>query len=151
MKLSRRNLSAAVFLASTAALLPNGQALADAADASAVEAAVANLTKAMLAADRGKLEALTVDQLSYGHSSGKIETKKEFVEIVGGKKTVYKSIELSKQTVVVVGNNAIVRHAWESESGPGDGKWSVSKIGVMQVWAKQGADWKLLARQAFKV
>ena len=151
MRLSRRNLSAAVLLTSTAALLPNGQALADAADVSAVEAAVANLTKAMLAADRSKLEALTVDQLSYGHSSGKIETKNEFVEVVGGKKTVYKSIELSKQTVAVVGNNAIVRHAWESESGPGDGKWNVSKIGVIQVWVKQGADWKLLARQAFKV
>lgn len=94
---------------------------------------------------------MTVDQLSYGHSSGRVETKKEYVGVVADKKTVYKSIELSKQTVAVVGNNAIVRHAWESESGPGDGKWSVSKIGVMQVWLKQGSDWKLLARQAFKV
>ena len=122
MKLNRRNLAAAAFLTSAAALLPHGHAQADAADVGAVEAAVANLTKAMLAADRSKLDALTVEQLSYGHSSGKIETKKEFVDIVGGKKTVYKSIELSKQTVTVVGNNAIVRHAWESESGPGDGK-----------------------------
>ena len=102
-------------------------------------------------ADRAKLEALTASQLSYGHSSGRIETQKEYVDVVAGRKTVYKSIELSKQTVAVVGNNAIVRHAWESESGPGDGKWNVSKIGVLQVWQKQGADWKLLARQAFKV
>ena len=106
---------------------------------------------AVEATDRPKIVALTVDRLGYGHSSGKIGTKKEFVDIVGGKKTVYKSIELRKQAVTVVGNNAIVRHAWESDSGPGDGKWNGSKIGVMQTWVKQGADWKLLARQALKV
>ena len=52
---------------------------------------------------------------------------------------------VGKQTA---GNNAIVRHAWESESGTGDGKWNVLKIGVLQLWVKQGADWKLPARQA---
>ena len=51
----------------------------------------------------------------------------------------------------VAGNNAIVRHAWESESGTGDGKWNVAKIGVLQVWQKEAGGWKLLARQAFKV
>ena len=45
--------------------------------------------------------------------------------------------------------SAIVRHSWQSESGTGDGKWNVSRIGVLQVWQKQGSDWKLLARQAF--
>ncbi len=61
---------------------------------------------------------------------------------------VANAVALSDQTVAVAGPNAIVRHAWlgESESG---GKSNVSKIGVLQVWQKQGADWKLLARQAF--
>lgn len=151
MTVSRRTLAAAALLASGTAILARNPALAEGPDVAAVEAAVSSLTKAMLAADRAKLEALTASQLSYGHSSGRIETQKEYVDVVAGRKTVYKSIELSKQTVAVVGNNAIVRHAWESESGPGDGKWNVSKIGVLQVWQKQGADWKLLARQAFKV
>ena len=151
MTVSRRTLAAAALLASGTAILVRNQALAEGLDVAAVEAAVSSLTKVMLAVDRAKLEALTASQLSYGHSSGCIETQKEYVDVVAGKKTVYKSIELSKQTVAVVGSNAIVRHAWESESGPGDGKWNVSKIGVLQVWQKQGADWKLLARQAFKV
>ncbi|HSI01791.1 MAG TPA: nuclear transport factor 2 family protein, partial [Reyranella sp.] len=116
----------------------------------AVAEAIAALTKAMLAADKAKLESLLSDNLSYGHSSGKIETKKEVVDVVASKKTVYKSIELSKQTVAVAGNDAIVRHACESESGTGDGKWNVAKIGVLQVWAKEGGSWKLLARQAFR-
>ena len=149
MTVSRRALAAAL-LASSTAILASNPALAEGPDVAAVEAAVSNLTKAMLAADRTKLESLVVEQLSYGHSGGVVQDKKDFVGVIADKKTVYKSIELSKQTVVVVGNNAIVRHAWESESGPGDGKWNVSKIGVLQVWQKQGADWKLLARQAFK-
>lgn len=149
MTVSRRALAAAL-LASSTAILASNPALAEGPDVAAVEAAVSNLTKAMLAADRTKLESLVVEQLSYGHSGGVVQDKKDFVGVIADKKTVYKSIELSKQTVVVVGNNAIVRHAWESESGLGDGKWNVSKIGVLQVWQKQGADWKLLARQAFK-
>jgi ketosteroid isomerase-like protein len=151
MTVSRRTLAAAALLASGTAVLARTPAHAESADVAAVENAVSSLTKAMLNADKAKLEALVSDQLSYGHSSGKLEDKSIFVDVVAGKKTVYKSIELSKQTVAVVGNNAIVRHAWESESGAGDEKWNVSKIGVLQVWVKQGSDWKLLARQAFKV
>jgi ketosteroid isomerase-like protein len=151
MTISRRHIAAAALFASGVSVLAHTPALAESADATAVADAVANLTKAMLAADKPKLEALVIDQLSYGHSSGTLQDKTVFVDVIASKKTVYKSIELTKQTVAVVGNNAIVRHAWESESGTGDGKWNVSKISVLQVWVKQGADWKLLARQAFKV
>ena len=151
MTISRRHLAAAALAVSGASLLAVAPSRAQGSDAAAVADAVASLTKAMLAADKAKLEALTADQLSYGHSSGKVEDKATFVDVVASKKSVYKSIELSKQTIVVAGNDAIVRHAWESESGTGDGKWSVSKIGVLQVWQKQPSGWRLLARQAFKV
>jgi ketosteroid isomerase-like protein len=149
MTISRRQIGTVAFLALAATT--TAPALAESTDEAAVAEAVATLTKAMLAADRPKLDSLVSDKLSYGHSSGRIEDKKDFVEVIASKKTVYKSIELSKQTVSVAGNNAIVRHAWESESGTGDGKWNVSKIGVLQVWQKEAGGWKLLARQAFKV
>ncbi len=156
MTASRRRFVASALVAPGVSALALSSAIvmpsrAEGPDAAAVADAVVALTKAMLAADRVKLEALTADQLSYGHSSGKVEDKATFVDVVASKKTVYKSIELSKQTIVVAGNDAIVRHAWESESGTGDGKWNVSKIGVLQVWQKQPSGWRLLARQAFKV
>lgn len=151
MLISRRSLSVHALLATTTfALLPAAARADERDDVAAVAAAVAALTKAMLAADKAQLEALTADQLSYGHSGGVIQDKADFLKVIAEKKTVYKSIELSKQTLGMAGTNAIVRHAWESESGAGDGKWTVSKIGVLQVWQKQGGDWKLLARQAFK-
>lgn len=153
MVISRRSLTIQVLLASAAPALLSASARADEKDdVAAIAAAVSALTKAMLTADKAQLEALTADQLSYGHSGGAIQDKADFVKVIAEKKTVYKSIELSKQTIGMAGTNAIVRHAWESESGSGDGKWTVSKIGVLQVWQKQsGGNWKLLARQAFKV
>jgi len=146
MRISRRTLAAAGALAVVAA---GTRVHAESADEAAVAQAVADLTKAMLAADKAKLEALVADQLSYGHSGGVVQSKAEFVGVIASKKTVYKSIDLTDVKVSVVGNDAIVRHTWDSVS-ESDGKSSASHIGVLQVWAKQDGKWKLLARQAFK-
>jgi Domain of unknown function (DUF4440) len=150
MTITRRLMAFAGALALGASvLLPSPPSSAQSTDAAAVADAVAGLTKAMLAADKAQLDTLVADQLSYGHSSGVIQTKAEFVDIIASKKTAYKSIVLSDQTVAVAGTAAIGRHAWAGESESG-GKSTLSKIGILQVWQKQGASWKLLARQAFK-
>ena len=150
MTIHRRQVAAAALASVGVAAFASVPARAQAGDSAAVAEAVSNLTKAMLAADKAKLEALTSAQLSYGHSGGVVQTQAEFADVIVSKKTVYKSIVLSDQTVAVAGTSAIVRHNWVSESGPADGsKWNVSKIGVLQVWQKQGTDWKLFARQAF--
>ena len=149
MRITRRHLAAAGALA-LAAVSMSPTAHGESADEAAVKKAVDDLTKAMMAADRPKLEALVADQLSYGHSSGKVETKAEFIDVIAGKKTIYKSITLSNPTVAVVGNNAIARHTFAAEV-EANGQASSPKIGVMQVWVKDGGAWKLLARQAFKI
>ena len=104
----------------------------------------------MLAADQSALEGLVADQLSYGHSGGVVESKAQFVNVVASKKTVYKSITLAEPTVTVVGNNAIARHIFSAET-ESDGKPASARVGVMQVWVKDGSRWKLLARQAFRL
>jgi ketosteroid isomerase-like protein len=120
-------------------------------EAAAVTQAIEDLRKAMLAADRTGLEHLVADQLSYGHSSGIVESKGQFIEVIADKKTVYKSISLSEPSVVVVGNNAIARHVFSAETESG-GKAASARVGVMQVWVKEGdGGWKLLARQAFRL
>ena len=150
MTMTRRHLAVAGALAlGTSALLHSRVSLAESADEAAVNAAVEDLRKAMLAADKAKLEELVADQLSYGHSGGRVETKKEFVDVVAGKKTTYKSITISEPKVQVTGNNAVARHTYAVEF-ESDGKPGSAKIGVMQVWVKDGGAWKLLARQAFR-
>lgn len=151
MRITRRRLAVVGALALTAAgVLPSAPSLAESSDEAAVAQAVESLRKAMLDADRARLEALTVDQLSYGHSSSTIESKARFIEVIAGKKTVYKSIALSDPTTAIAGNNAIVRHVFSAET-ESDGKPATSKVGVLQVWQKQGGGWKLLARQAYKI
>lgn len=146
MRISRRTLAAAGALA---LVVPAAPSQAQSADEAAVKKAVDDLNQAMIAADKAKLDALLAAQLSYGHSGGAIDTKAKFLDVVGGKKTIYKSITLSDPTVAVVGNNAIARHTYAVEL-EADGKPGSAKIGVMQVWIKDGGQWKLLARQAFR-
>lgn len=147
MTMTRRHLALAGALALGAASLP---AMAQSSEEAAVTQAGETLRKAMLDADKAKLEESVSDQLSYGHSAGRIETKAEFVGIVASKKTIYKSITLSDAKTSVVGNNAIVRHIFSAET-EADGKPGSARVGVLQVWAKEGSGWKLLARQAYRL
>lgn len=149
MRVTRRHIVAAGALA-LAVASPPSTSHAELADEVAVKKAVDDLNKAMIAADKAKLETLVSDQLSYGHSGGRIETKAMFVDVFVSKKSVYKSIAITEPSVAVTGNHAIARHvlAVEFES---DGKPGSAKVGVMQVWVKDGGAWKLLARQAFRL
>ena len=146
MRITRRYLAAAGALALAAASLPGH---AESADDAAVRKAIDNLVKAMTAADKAALEAVASDQLRFAHTSGRVETKAEFVGNILDKKPIYKSITLSDTTISVAGNNAIARYtaAVEAES---QGKEISIKVGVMTVWVKDGGTWKLLAHQSFK-
>src|SRR3989337_1316957 len=85
--------------------------LAQSADEKAVAAAVEKLRKAMIAANKPTLESLVVDELSYGHSSGLVENKAEFVdEFVTGKTVFLDNLTFSDQTIKMAGDAAIVRH-----------------------------------------
>ena len=149
MNLTRRDLAAAGVLAlsSTTLIVP---AMAAIGDDEAVKQAVDVLRKAILTQDKAKLETLTADQLSYSHSDARVEDKAKFIDGVVTRKAVVKSIEFPDLTVAIVGNNAIVRHLWVSESEL-DGKVTNTKIGVLQVWQKQDSGWKLLARAAYRL
>lgn len=151
MHVTRRHLAVAGAVAlGTASLLRSPAALADAADEAAVKGNVEALRKALLAADKAELEKLAAEQLSYGHSDGRVQTKAQFVDGVMTRKAVVKSLDFPDLTVALAGDAAIARHLYVSESET-DGKPSSTRIGVLAVWQKQGGAWKLLARQAYKL
>lgn len=151
MRIDRRHVVMSGALAlGTAGALWSGTSAAESPDDAALAQAVEALRKAMLEADKAKLEALVSDHLSYGHSSGKVQDKADFIDVIVKRATIYKSISLTDHKNAVAGSNGIARHVWTSES-ESDGKVSSAHIGVMQVWVKDGGSWKLLARQAFKI
>jgi ketosteroid isomerase-like protein len=150
MHVTRRNLAiAGAFALGTASLLRSSAVQADASDEAAVKENVEALRKALLTADKAQLELLAADQLSYGHSSGKVQTKAEFVDGVMTRKAVVKSLTFPDLTVAVAGDAAIARHIYASESET-DGKPNSIRLGTLEVWQKQNGNWKLLARQGFK-
>ena len=114
----------------------------------AVSAAVEALKKAMIAADKSALDKLAAAELSYGHSSGRLENKAEFIEAIVSGKSGFSAIELEGQTVNVVDRMAIVRHTFHATQRKSGDK---VKLFNLTIWLQQQDQWKLVARQAAKL
>lgn len=116
---------------------------------SAVAAAVEKLRLAMIDGNSTDLGRLVDDQLSYGHSGGHIDDKKEFIEKLSSGKSDFVTISLAEQTITLRARTAIVRHKLDATTND-NGKPGEVHLLVMLVWQKQHGQWKLLARQAVK-
>ena len=123
---------------------------AQSADQTAISKQVETFREAFLKQDLAKLETLVTDIVNYGHSSGVIENKAQFLAAVKARKGVMKSLKFSDIKIDVSGSSAIVRHIWESEA-EAEGKATQTKIGILQVWQKSGDSWKIYARQAYRL
>jgi hypothetical protein len=109
------------------------------------------LRMAMIDGDRSQLESLTSKDLSYGHSSGMIEDQKSFIESLATGKSDFVRIDLSDQTIQIVGKTvALVRHKLNADTRDGGVEKTIS-LGILLVWQKEKGEWKLLARQAYKL
>ncbi len=115
----------------------------------AVAAAVENLRKAMVDGDSIMLDKLTDTKLSYGHSGGHIDDKKEFIGKIVSGKSDFVTMELSEQTIVINKKVAMVRHKLNATTND-NGKPGEVHLLVLLIWQKQHGSWKLLARQAVK-
>lgn len=115
-----------------------------------IAAKVNELNQAIISTDSGLLSALVTDDLSYGHSSGAIQDKAEFIKKVIEGPNFFKSFELKDQKVEVSGKNAIVRHIVVAQvvnnNVPGE-----LRFGNIQIWKKVDGKWKLFARQGYKI
>ncbi|WP_419212035.1 nuclear transport factor 2 family protein [Maribacter sp. X9] len=114
-----------------------------------IENTVTKLYSAMVAKNKYILEDLTDEQLTYGHSSGIIENKSQYVDGVLNGVFQFSSITPKEQTVSVTGNVGVVRHVFEAQ-GTNKGKSADVRIGCLLIFKKTGR-WKLLARQAYKL
>jgi hypothetical protein len=152
MNISRRELAVgtALVVGASGLVLRGSSADADAGEEAAVSQNVETLRRALLEGDKAALDRVSSAQLSYGHSNGRVQNKAEFIDGVMTRKQVVKSLTFPELKVAVVGNAAIARHLYLSDSEL-DGKMTMTKIGALQIWQKQDGAWKLLARQGFKL
>ncbi len=115
-----------------------------------VETVVSDLYRAMIEKDNSTLEGFTIETLTYGHSSGAIENKSQYIEAIMNGPFEFVSIDPKNQTISISGDTAIVRHIFDAK-GKNAGNAVDIHIGVIMTLQKMKDQWKLLARQAYKL
>lgn len=114
-----------------------------------IEESVEELRLLMIEPTKDGLTSIAHFKLTYGHSSGKIENRDEFVEALVSKKSDFREIKLTNQTIETIGKTAIVRHDLWAKTMDG-GKAGEVKLKVLTVWLKQKKGWVIIARQAVR-
>jgi ketosteroid isomerase-like protein len=124
---------------------------AQSADEKAVGDAVEKLKTAIVGADEAVLNKLTSPLLSYGHSNGLLEDKKEFIRAITSGESHFTRIDLTDQTITISGDLAIVRHKLAGDTHNKGKEPAQVKLGVLYAWQKVKGNWLLVGRQAFKL
>lgn len=122
---------------------------ATSSDETAVAEAVDKLTQAMWHKDIASLNALTAENLTYGHSSGNIQDKKAFIADIETGKSAFKELKMLNQKITMSGDVALVRNHFSAQ-GINSGKLTPTEIENFQIWQKQNGEWLLIGRQAFR-
>ena len=125
MSISRRSIAAsglggAALFAAHRVILP-----AQAADEQTPAEAVEAFRKAMIAGDHAAFAALCTAQLSYGHSTGKIQTKEEFITDATSGKAKWKALQFANVRNTVAGPNAISRFTLNGELENDGKRWLI--------------------------
>lgn len=128
-----------------------GSSQAQQSESEAVASTVELFRKTMVDPDQATFGRLTSDFLSYGHSSGLIEDKRTCIASMVSGKFNFESIDLTNQTISIIGNTAVVRHDVFARTHDMEKQPSTVRLAVLMIWIKQRQEWVLLARQAVKM
>jgi hypothetical protein len=149
MTITRRELAASA-LALAAVSISAVPALAG-ADEDAIAKNLEAFRAAQVAGNTEVLATLCMDELSYSHSSGHIDTKASLLESIAKANYKWEPLAYKDPTIRVVGPAAIVRFNFVGEQAFADGKKTPQNLHILMNWQKQGSDWKLLSRAATKL
>ena len=97
------------------------------------------------------IASICADELSYSHSSAKIDTKASLLDGIAKANYKWTTLEYKDPVIRVVGPAAIVRFNFVGEQEFNDGKKTPQNLHILMNWQKQGNDWKLLSRAATKL
>ena len=106
--------------------------------------------EAMTKQDVQALEEILADDLSYTHSTGRLESKAEFISNLTSGRTKYQSIERDDVKVRQYGDTAVVtgRAKFHVNANGQDIKFQVR---FTDVYAKRDGVWQMVAWQSTKL
>ncbi|HYM93813.1 MAG TPA: nuclear transport factor 2 family protein [Chitinophagaceae bacterium] len=105
----------------------------------------------------GTKDSLTLEDLfaktaTYGHSHGKLQTRREAIDGACHNQSTYSDTAVSNISVLFANNQtAIVRHLFKAIEHTKDGRDVVLNFSMMLVWVKESGKWRLFGRQAVSV
>jgi ketosteroid isomerase-like protein len=112
--------------------------------------AITDLNRALLQRDSVTLKRLLHEDLTYGHSTGWIESRQEVIRNLYNGKLSYTKIEQQEPKIWMEGKTALVRKDATAVIML-DGKQMDMKLHVLQVWVKTKKGWQLMSRQSVKL
>ncbi len=118
-------------------------------DQDAIASAVDALHTAIIDGDSDQLHASTTEELTYGHSSGNIEDRQQFIDALVSGRSDFAKIDMSDEEITVRGDVAWVRFVMDADL-LSNGNTTPITLKILYIWVKDGSDWKLLARQAVR-
>ncbi|MES2597334.1 MAG: nuclear transport factor 2 family protein [Verrucomicrobiota bacterium] len=124
---------------------------ADDAQLAAVKAADKARVAAMQSADKDKLGAIFSDELRYAHSSGVVDTKPGFIEILTSGKTKYVGYDYEEQNFTFPAPGiALMTGRTHVKAVTGTGEMD-SVLSFLAVWRQENGEWRFLAWQSCKL
>lgn len=101
----------------------------------------------MKSAKLDSLNALVDDRLSYIHSNGWVQTKREFLDDFTNGKLVYHDVVVSEANARVYKGSAVVTGKGQFTTTMNNNRTSVSLM-FTEVYIKEKGNWKLVSRHA---
>lgn len=149
--LSRRHLLHALCVVAILPLLTVLRAADDKLIA-AVRAADDERIAATKAADRARLEASYSDDLHYGHSNGKVDTKASQIQGITTGVNRYDSFEHKSRTFVSAGPGIVLMkgRVLIHMSNKQTGAKIINDLNYLAVWREEKGKWRFLAWQSCK-
>ncbi len=106
--------------------------------------------EAMTKQDVQALEGILADDLSYTHSTGRLESKAEFISSLTSGRTKYQSIERDDVNVRQYGDTAVVTGSAKFHV-TANGQDMKFQVRFTDVYAKRDDVWRMVAWQSTKL
>lgn len=112
--------------------------------------AVNVLDDALIKKDSAILGTVLNARLSYGHSNGWIQSKKDVIDDLFNGKLTYGQINHKDEQINIEDNSASLRMTADLDVVFNDKPMQL-KLSVLQMWVWKGKHWELMARQSVKI
>ncbi len=112
-----------------------------------VLAAMDTWKQAVMKKDRDLFDKTLHPDLTYGHSSGLVETKQQSIDHIVNSQVIYQAVNFSDTKVTVHGDTAFVTGLVDYHQKSG-GNVTVIHLLVLTAWVKGPQGWQMIARQS---